>query len=230
MPIDERPLQRNWVREVDRRAMNNYGMTGLVLMENAARGAVEVMMKLGYQNVSFAICCGKGNNGGDGFAVARHLDALSMNIQVFVFCHPTDLRGDAAANFTILQNCDVPLHYRYDRFDTETLEADLQESDVIVDCLLGTGATGEPRAPLDAVIRHLNRHQDIIAIDVPSGLDCDTGEPATTTIRAKNTITFVAPKPGFANPKAKDYVGQLHIVDIGVPRKLLTEIYAEAYP
>jgi NAD(P)H-hydrate epimerase len=97
-------------------------------------------------------------------------------------------------------------------------------ADWIVDALLGTGARGEPRPPLDAVIDQINAAAaPTLAIDLPSGLDCDTGEPARHTIRAAQTCTFVAAKPGFLTPGAEQFTGCVHVLDIGAPRRLVEE-------
>jgi NAD(P)H-hydrate epimerase len=112
-------------------------------------------------------------------------------------------------------------------FDQSRLTTELAGAEWIVDALLGTGARGAPRPPLDVVIHALNQHSaHKLAVDLPSGLDCDTGEPAEPTIRADHTATFVAPKLGFANPLAAESLGQLHVVDIGAPRRLIEEIAA----
>src|SRR5262249_34577808 len=98
----------------------------------------------------------------------------------------------------------------------------LAASPLIVDALLGTGFSGTPRPPLDRIIRAINgANATVVAVDLPSGLDCDSGEPANPTIRASVTITFVAPKRGFANPQAAEWLGRPAVVDIGVPRALL---------
>jgi NAD(P)H-hydrate epimerase len=98
----------------------------------------------------------------------------------------------------------------------------------VVDGLLGTGARGEPKPPLDAVIDQINEARaQRFAIDLPSGLDCDTGEAAQHTIRASHTCTFLAPKAGFAAPGAAQYTGQVHVLDIGAPRKLLREVLGD---
>ena len=222
-------LTRSQVRRVDQLAIDRFGMAGLVLMENAGRGVVDVLCG-GQPPGPIAVCCGKGNNAGDGFVIARHLDNRGVPVKVLLWSDPEDLRGDAAANYRILAATDVPIVRLagpaadwQDRLDTE-----LVGTAWIVDALLGTGAVGEPRPPLDAVIDRLNRHPGKrLAVDLPSGLDCDTGEPAQHTFRADATCTFVATKPGLAAPAAADYVGRIHVVDIGVPRKLVERIAAE---
>jgi len=217
-------LNRHWIREVDRRAIEDYGVSGLVLMENAARGAVDVLISLCCRG-PVVIACGKGNNAGDGFAMARHLDLRGIPVKVLVWSEPEELRGDAAANFAILQKCQVPVVIYGKRYDAADLDQQLAGCEWIVDALLGTGSTGNPRPPLDQVIEHLNRHPaQGFAVDLPSGLDCDTGEASSTAFRADHTVTFVAAKPGLVVSEAKAYVGELHVADIGAPRVLVEEI------
>ena len=216
-------LNRQQIREVDRRAVEEYGMSSLVLMENAGRGCTDKLLELGVAG-PVVICCGKGNNAGDGFVVARHLDLRGAQVKVLLWSDPSELRGDAAANYRILVNSDVPIVV-FDRApDQANLDEQVAGADWIIDALLGTGARGEPRPPLDAVIDRLNDHSaKKLAIDLPSGLDCDTGQPARHTFRADHTCTFVAAKPGFLLPDSGPYVGHVHVLDIGAPRKLVEE-------
>jgi len=172
--------------------------------------------------------CGKGNNAGDGFVIARHLDLRGYPVRVLLWADPAELRGDAATNFRILEKTEVPIL----RVDVEPEAARvveyLAEAAWIVDALLGTGTQGEPRPPLDVAIDELNAaHAPKLAVDLPSGLDCDTGQAASHTVIAAHTCTFVAPKPGFFAPGAARYTGQLHVLDIGAPRKLIEEMLGE---
>lgn len=218
-------LSREQVREVDRRAIEEYGMSGLVLMENAGRGCVDKICQLGVSG-PVVICCGRGNNAGDGFVIARHLDLRGCEVRVILFCDPSDLRGDAAANFSILAKCDVPLHV-VSAADEKTWESGLDGAQWIVDALLGTGSRGQPRPPLDRVIQRLNQQRALrLAVDLPSGLDCDTGQPAPNTFRADHTCTFVAAKIGFSSLSAGEFLGRVHVLDIGAPRKLIDEVLA----
>jgi NAD(P)H-hydrate epimerase len=172
------------------------------------------------------ICCGRGNNAGDGFVIARHLDLRGCEVRVLLFCDPSDLRGDAAANFSILAKCDVLLHV-VSAADDKTWESGLDGAQWIVDALLGTGSRGQPRPPLDRVIQRLNQQRALrLAVDLPSGLDCDTGQPAPNTFRADHTCTFVAAKVGFSSLSAGEFLGQVHVLDIGAPRKLIDEVLA----
>jgi NAD(P)H-hydrate epimerase len=224
-------LNREQVREIDRRAIQEYGMSGLVLMENAGRGVADKICQFGiYGRV--VICCGTGNNGGDGFVIARHLDLRAIRVEVLVFTAETtvdeaerarakSLSGDAAVNFEILRKTDVPIDVLT---SGSRLGERIKRSSFVVDALLGTGARGEVRAPLDKVIEEINQcGSPVVAVDVPSGLDCDTGEPTAHTIKAVHTCTFVAPKPGFFVAGAEQYTGQVHVLDIGAPRKLVDE-------
>jgi NAD(P)H-hydrate epimerase len=217
-------LTRAQSRQVDRRAREEYGMSGLVLMENAGRGVADRLCQLGIDG-PVVLCCGTGNNAGDGFVVARHLDLRGFQVRVLLWAEPSQLSGDAATNFRILEKAGVPIEVFGDRHDPARLAEQLSGAAWIVDALLGTGARGEPRPPLDAVIDRLNAAAaPKLAVDLPSGLDCDTGEPARHTVRAAVTCTFVAAKRGFLVPGAEQYTGQLHVLDIGAPRKLVEEI------
>jgi len=149
-------------------------------------------------------------------------------VRVLLFGEPADLRGDAAANYAILTKCDIPVRVVTSAHDAGW-ESELAGAQWLVDALLGTGARGQPRPPLDRVIQRMNQQSARrLAIDLPSGLDCDTGEPAPTTFRADHTCTFVAPKTGFAEPAAAEFLGQVHVLDIGAPRKLIAETLAAA--
>lgn len=213
-------LTREMARAVDRVAIEQFGMSGLVLMENAGRGCVDTLCELGI-NGPVVICCGKGNNAGDGFVMARHLDLRGFPAKVLLFCDPSDLAGDAKSNFDILEMTDVPIVVFGEQFDAPQIEAQLENADWTVDALLGTGAKGDPRPPLDQLIPLLNEWPaQRLAVDLPSGLDCDTGQAAATTFQAHHTCTFVAPKIGFAAVEAQPFIGSCHVIDIGVPKKV----------
>ncbi|MBN1395562.1 MAG: NAD(P)H-hydrate epimerase [Pirellulales bacterium] len=214
-------LSRQQCRLADRMAVEEYGFSGLVLMENAGRGAADVLCRLGIDG-TVVVCCGKGNNAGDGFVIARHLDLRGHAVRVLLWTEPEELSGDAAANFNILAKTDVPIEIFGNSHDARRLGQSLDGAAWIVDALLGTGARGEPRPPFDAVIEQLNAAPTPkLAVDLPSGLDCDTGAAARHAIRAAETCTFLAAKRGFFQPEAAPYVGRLHVCDIGVPKKLI---------
>jgi NAD(P)H-hydrate epimerase len=213
-------LSREEVRELDRRAIEEFGVPGVVLMENAGRGTAEVLIRLGCRG-PVAICCGKGNNGGDGFVIARYLENQAIRVRVMLFARPEDLSGDAAVNYRIIAGPPIDV-YAGESWDETSLQAELSKAEWIVDALFGTGLSGPVRKPLDRVIAAINASRaHILAVDIPSGLDCDTGQPLGPTVRAEHTVTFVAEKKGFANPQSKEWTGQVHVVDIGIPWWLL---------
>jgi NAD(P)H-hydrate epimerase len=215
-------LSRAEVRELDRRAIEEYGVPGVVLMENAGRGAAEVLLRLGVHG-RVLVCCGKGNNGGDGFVIARHLDNVGVPVRVLLFCRPEELTGDAAINYRIIARAALPVQAFPDGSVSEhALWQELARAEWVVDALFGTGLSGPVRAPFDPIITALNAGPArVLAVDIPSGLDCDSGAPLGPTVRAQHTVTFVAQKKGFANPAARAYLGLVHVVDIGAPRDLL---------
>jgi NAD(P)H-hydrate epimerase len=225
-PGSIRPLSRAEVREVDRRAIEEYGLSGLVLMENAGRGCVDKLIGQGCTG-PVVVVCGKGNNAGDGFVIARHLDLRRVPVKMVLLGSPHDLRGDAAANYAIVSRSELPI-VDLSQFDAAAFRQQFQGAEWIVDALLGTGAAGAPRWPMDVAIQIMNAASARrLAVDLPSGLDCDSGEPAADTFRADCTCTFVAPKPGFANPQATRFLGQVYVLDIGAPRRLIDEILAK---
>jgi NAD(P)H-hydrate epimerase len=213
-------ISREQARELDRRAAEEYGLPSIVLMENAGRGVADTLCSLAVGG-PVAICCGGGNNGGDGFVVARHLDLRGYDVRVFTFSDPGRLRGDALANYQVIEKGLVPIHAA----SGVDLPQQLHEARWIVDALLGTGARGEPRSEMAEAIDTINSiGAPILAVDVPSGLDCDTGAASEHTIRAAHTCTFVATKPGFLAPGAGTYTGTVHVLDIGAPRRLVESI------
>jgi len=217
-------VTRAQAQEVDRRANEEYGISGLVLMENAGRGTADVLCRLGIGG-RVVICCGKGNNAGDGFVIARHLDLRGYQVEVLLWSEPRDLVGDAAVNYQIIHKAGLPVEVLAGSHDPVRLAQRLAGADWVVDALLGTGARGAPRPPLDTVIDTLNAASvRRLAVDLPSGLDCDSGQAATRTVRADHTCTFVALKAGFLAPSAARYLGTVHVLDIGAPRRLVAEI------
>jgi NAD(P)H-hydrate epimerase len=153
------------------------------------------------------------------------MDIRGHRVRVLVWADTDELQGDAGVNFRIIQQAGLPLEFFGSRHDADRLAECLAGATWIVDALLGTGASGEPRPPLDAVIDQLNAAPaPKLAIDLPSGLDCDTGIPARHTIVAAETCTFVAMKRGFLAPGAEKYTGRVHVLDIGAPRKLAEEV------
>jgi NAD(P)H-hydrate epimerase len=215
-------LTREQSRSLDRRAMDEFAVPGIVLMENAGRGMAELMLSLGIQG-PVVVCCGKGNNGGDGFVIARHLDNACVRLRVLLFADPAELVGDAAVNHAILVRSGVPMTVMEGlSFDEGQLRAELTTADWVVDALFGSGLQGPVRAPYDRVITAINASRArVFAVDIPSGLDSDTSKPMGACVRARHTATVAAMKRGFAEPNAVEWLGKVHVIDLGTPRQAL---------
>jgi len=239
--MQQHVLTREQCRAIDRRAIDEYGFTGLVLMENAGRGCVDVLERLGIDG-PIAILCGKGNNAGDGFVIARHLAIRGHDCRALLLGPANELRGDAATNFAILRKTGVSIvevgAARSPRRPqspprlggpTDLLDEHAADATWLIDAMLGTGAVGEPRPPFDAAIDWMNAQPARkLAVDLPSGLDCDTGQPSSHTVCADHTCTFAAMKVGFLQPAAKEFSGTVHVCDIGVPRRLIDDIRTDS--
>jgi NAD(P)H-hydrate epimerase len=218
-------LSRSEVREVDRRAIDEYGLPGVVLMENAGRGCAERLLDSSSlcEGSLVVACCGKGNNGGDGFVITRHLENRGIRVEVVLACDPSELRGDAAVHFKVIDRAGVPVTIATTPDGWDNAAPRIGESAWIVDSLLGTGFEGTPREPIATAIRVMNRSgRPILAVDVPSGLDADSGTAAGECIRAARTMTFVAAKRGFEVVDCRELTGPVEVIGIGVPKQLLT--------
>lgn len=222
-----RPLSREEVRSIDARAVEEAGVPTILLMENAGRGAAawlrdRVAAEPEPRLLRVLILCGPGNNGGDGGVVARHLDLWGFAVQVVWFADPCRLKGDAATQWSILDRSGLDQTAFAGPPGPDRLAALLAGADWIVDALLGTGLTRPVEGPLRAAIEAINRAgKRVLALDLPSGLDADLGVPLGAAVRANATATFVAPKLGFTAPGARDFTGEVVVVEIGAPRSLL---------
>jgi NAD(P)H-hydrate epimerase len=215
-------LDCNVIRRIDREAIENLGIPGLVLMENAGRGIAELICSR-CDAGRILICCGTGNNGGDGLVAARHLDARGYSVSIVLACPGEQLRGDPLANYLWLLRSGVHFYDGAGGWPAE-LAAATDPFDWVVDAILGTGVRGAPRPPYAEWIGAMNRLVgQKLAVDIPSGLDADTGQPSASTFRADLTGTFVAAKPGLVVAGARPWVGQLAVLEIGVPSGLLRD-------
>ena len=194
------------MREADRQAIEDLGVPAVCLMESA--GAALAQACAGAQRVAFL--CGKGNNGGDGFVAARHLAVAGKEITVLLAGYEKEIRGAAATHFAPLRRCGVKI--------APLKDATLSGYDLLVDCLLGTGATGAPRGIIAEAIVTANASQvPILACDIPSGVNADTGEVLGEAIRAKATLTLGALKPGLLLYPGAEYAGKVTVARIGLP-------------
>lgn len=220
------PLSREQVRSVDRIAIEKYGMSGLVLMENAGRNAAYLIDQIA-PNIQHhhLILCGLGNNGGDGFVIARHLEILQLRRpEVWILAPgdsanlPTQMSDDARTNFEILRRCNYEFRWLSEA-NFPNFQVAVQSANTIIDAIVGTGAKGELRPPVGLFLECVNNARATrIAVDIPSGLDCDTGIAQSNCFRAQYTVTFHAPKIGFGLRDGTMYTGKVSVVDIGVPR------------
>jgi NAD(P)H-hydrate epimerase len=236
-PTNQLRLTCAQCREVDQYAIEELGIPGVVLMENAGRNAADLIEERladrpGAQERPgrIAVVCGGGNNGGDGFVVARHLTHRGHEVWIDLMADPARLAGDAAVNHAIVQKMGVPIRPLCDLAAIPTAVHRWHRSDVIVDALLGTGFAGAVREPMAEVIRQINGLSGplVVAIDVPSGLDADTGQVAGEAVRAHQTVTFLAEKSGYARESARAYTGRITVVDIGAPTMLILSRLAAA--
>lgn len=222
------PLTCEQVRRIDRLAVERYGLSGLVLMENAGRNATEIVDRAYGPAGQAMIVCGTGNNGGDGCVIARHLHNCGWIVRVCVIGQESRMTADTLANWRIVRAMGLPASIVDDARSAGAELEPCSETFVLVDALLGTGFSGTVRSPLAEWIDAMNAapKRATVAIDVPSGLNADTGVPSNATIRADLTITFVACKVGFTRPSAQPYVGRVEVADIGVPKELVAHVRA----
>jgi NAD(P)H-hydrate epimerase len=195
-----------------------FGISKLQLMENAGRNvAIEVSSRFGPRDAKVTIFCGLGGNGGDGFVVARHLTCLGFTVEVILAGRASQLVSDEARkNWEALKmlSGSVTLHRVYDSSLVYEVKAE-----VLVDALLGTGLNGPPRPPILQLIRRMNEMNAFrVAVDIPSGIDSDSGEALGEAVRADLTVTFHRAKPGLV--KAKEHVGELVVKHIGISEEI----------
>jgi len=209
-------LTRDQVRRVDQAAIQELGIPGLLLMENAARGVCDVIRRLGEWR-RLLIIAGHGNNGGDGLAVARLLAAEGISAEIFLVTAGRSLSADAQANFDFLIRCGITVQQPLQSAWPEILSG-LGRSDLIVDALLGTGIRGTVSSPIAEVIEQINgANATVLAVDLPSGMDCDTGRACGVCVRADWTVTFVAKKCAFQFAETQSLTGSVVVRHIGLP-------------
>lgn len=214
------------MQALDRKTIETYGIPGVVLMENAGRGATEAITHA-FPDIperKVAVIAGKGNNGGDGFVIARYLLNRGVSVKVFLLADPRSLRGDAEINFQVFLRMKGEVLPIPSFKDYQKIKKELEKFDLLIDAIFGTGLDAEIRGYYREVIDHLNTlHKPVVAVDIPSGLDANTGKPLGTALRASLTVTFGLPKLGLLIPPGLDYVGELKIIDISVPERLIDE-------
>jgi len=211
------------MRRADELAIKRYGIPALLLMDNAGRCVAEAVRKLkASRKEKIVVLTGGGNNGGDGIAAARYLKGWGYPVDVLWLKNPAEWTGSPALHVAIARRLGV----RFKSFSAIAAARrihELRRAGVIVDALLGTGARGPLRVPFFDAIATINAaRRPVVAVDLPSGLDADSGLPLEVAVKARITVTLAAPKMGLLKGSAKPYVGRLVVADIGLPHELLT--------
>lgn len=214
------------MRRIDAQAMGDYGLPGIALMENAggevARKVAEVTGGAGDKKV--CVFAGKGNNGGDGFVAARHLTARGAKVKVFLQGATADVTGDARANLDILVNMGLEVIEVAGERDCDKAALAAALADCLVDALLGTGFRGAVDGDLAAVVKIINTAgKPVVSVDVPTGIDADTGQIRGAAVQATHTVTFGLLKPGLLFQPGAAHAGAVTVADIGLPAALMTD-------
>ncbi len=223
-------LTAEQMRELDRRAIEECGIPGIVLMENAGIGSVAVILDSLAEEAMTGICVvsGPGNNGGDGFVIARHLWNKGLDVEVYILGDSRKYKGDAKINLKILEKTGVPINNVTDSEEMEILREDLSSAGLIVDAIFGTGLDREVAGLYGEVIEAINESgSPVFAVDIPSGLNADTGQPMAVAVFAEHTGTFGIPKIGHFTFPGYIYCGEIYPIDISIPAFLVEEMDAD---
>ncbi len=211
------------MREIDRRTIEEYRVPSYELMEKAGQAVAEETAKLaGSPPKRLLILAGKGNNGGDGLVAARYLKQKGYTVQVLLFSEGQKLKADPARNFVENAKLRIPCRIVGEHFAWETVPQLFQETDVIIDALFGVGLDKELREPYRGLVERVNESKKkVVSVDIPSGLNSDTGEILGTCVKATLTVTMGLPKKGFYEGRGPEMTGKIVVADIGLPRELV---------
>jgi ADP-dependent NAD(P)H-hydrate dehydratase / NAD(P)H-hydrate epimerase len=222
-----RILDASQMREADRRTIHEIGIPSIVLMENAGHQVVAAI-EARYPDLAdhrVSLLCGRGNNGGDGFVVARILRQRGIDVSVFVIGNLDEVRGDARINLGILGRLGLPVVPVHDSQAWELHQSEVARADIVVDAIFGTGLTSALSGLLDTIVADVNAMDlPVVSVDLPSGMSADTQELIGTCIDASVTVTLAAPKLPLVLPPAQLRVGELVVADIGIPREVIDTI------
>ena len=218
-----RPVTRGEMQRLDRTAIDQYAVASLLLMENAGRAVCEVIARE-FPPGDVTVFIGKGNNGGDGFVVARHLLSLNFKVRIVLLEDPLALKPDPRINYLILEAMKVPVLLADERTPEEGFVAHCQQTQLIVDAIFGIGIQRPVQGRFEKAIRVINRSQKpVVSIDIPSGLDADTGQVHGAAVMATMTVALALPKVGFFCAAGPKHTGKVETVDIGIPRELMVD-------
>lgn len=215
------------MRRLDRMAIENLGIPGVVLMENAGLKVVEVISRVlgDLTGKKITVMTGKGNNGGDGFVIARHLINQGVEVKTLLLANPEEISGDAKINLDILQKMGHKVYPAVNANSLNIVRVALVYTDLIVDAIYGTGFKGELSEHVGRVVEAVNESKKpVVAVDIPSGVEGDTGKVTGPCIRATHTVTFALPKLGNILQPGAEYGGELHTADISIPKLLVNAL------
>ena len=208
------------MQQLDQYTMERIGLPGVVLMENAGAKVVEeIMNSLPFEQAKIVVLAGGGNNGGDGFVIARLLADKGIKTLLCVLVDVEHVKGDAKVHLDVYKNRHLPL-FELSKNTLENLKKELNIADIIVDAMLGTGVIGAVREPFSEVISIVNdygKEKLVMSVDIPSGVSSDTGKVEGVAIIATKTVSFVLPKKGFFLAEGPRHIGEWKVVDISVP-------------
>lgn len=219
-------LQAEQMKEIDRRTTEEYLIPSLILMENAGVKVMDTIRGLipALDKSRIIILAGKGNNGGDGLVIGRHLVNAGATVDIFLLGEPDELTVDATINYQILIKMGVNVLTLRNNTEVEVYRNALSSADLVVDAIYGIGFRGELNSYESRLIKMLNiSPAPVLAVDIPSGLEADTGKVHGEAVQADYTVTLAAPKLGQILAPGCDYVGQLIVADISIPARLLEE-------
>ena len=217
----------NEMQQMDRSTIESFGLPGRILMENAGRGATQFFLEQfkDAKNKKVGVIAGRGNNGGDGFVIARYLAQKGIRVTVYLLSEHQKVSGDAAANLQLLSPLKIPVIEMPDATSFSAHEIAMRHEEIWIDAILGTGLRSDVKGFFKDVINFINQsNKPVFAVDIPSGLNSDTGQPCGACVRANATATFAFAKTGHFLYPGADYTGNLKIIDIGVPPHIANDV------
>lgn len=216
------------MKKIDSFCINELGIPGVVLMENAA---LKIIKNIDMEKFnSFVIVCGKGNNGGDGFAISRHLQLMGKRVELFLIGSNEGMSNDCKINYNIVKNMGLKINKVNNVEDINELRESIQRSAMTIDCIFGTGLTKKVDGIYDMVISIINENSNyILSVDVPSGFDSNYGEPLHNSVKANKTVSFELYKSGFLNYGTDKYTGEIVIEKIGIPGSVIDKFHNNEY-
>jgi hydroxyethylthiazole kinase-like uncharacterized protein yjeF len=229
MLMESAALSVEQIRDIDRLATDAYGIPSIVLMEiageNAALGALKLLKDFNWgkqpEDPVVSVVCGSGNNAGDGFVAAKLLYNRGLKVTVYLLKDAKAYKGDALVNLEIIRKMNI----RVKDASANGVKEEIADSSVIIDSIFGTGLKGETGGIQKSMIEFINGlGKPVLAVDIPSGLDGDTGMPLGSCVRASLTVSMGFMKKGFLNPVSRKYTGEIIVADIGYPRDIMSKL------